>query len=136
MYLKFFGLFEKPFNMTPDPRFLPEPLSPNVDAVVVNTLSRSAASYRTESCRVLRHFVETAVSINLDVLRVMVIAALAWCPILAPRPPSVLAQAHPAPSRATQRSAASSRAARHLLRLRRSDHYTGRREDIGRERGL
>ena len=37
-------------------------------------------------------------SINRDVLRVMVIAALAWCPILAPRPPLVLAQAHPAPT--------------------------------------
>ena len=74
MYLKFFGLFEKPFNTTPDPRFLPEPQSSNVDAGVVNTLSRSAASCRTEPCRVLRHFVETAVSINLDVLRVMVIA--------------------------------------------------------------
>lgn len=43
-----------------------------------------------------RHIVEAAVWINRDVLRVMVIAALAWCPILAPRPPLVLAQAHPA----------------------------------------
>ena len=46
----------------------------------------------------LRHIVGTAVSINRDVLRVMVIAALAWCPTLAPRPPLVLAQAHPAPT--------------------------------------
>jgi len=77
---------------------LPEPQSPNVAADVVNTLSRSAGGCRAEPCRVLRHFVQTAGSINRDVLRVMVIAALAWCPILAPRPPQVLAQAHPAPT--------------------------------------
>jgi peptidoglycan-associated lipoprotein len=47
---------------------------------------------------VLSHIVETAVSINRDVLRVMVIAAIAWCPILATRPPLVLAQARPAPT--------------------------------------
>ena len=127
MYLKFFGLFEKPFNMTPDPRFLPEPLSPNVDAGVVNTLSRRAANCRTESCRVLRHFVETAVSINLDVLRVMVIAALAWCPILAPRPPLVLAQAHPAPT-VPPSPAARPEQPNGLPRVRDSEPIPGRRD--------
>jgi peptidoglycan-associated lipoprotein len=74
MYLKFFGL------------------------LVVNTSSRRAVGCRTEWCLVLRHIAETAVSINRHALRVMVIAALAWCPILATRPPLVLAQARPAPT--------------------------------------
>ena len=68
------------------------------DAGVVNP-SRSAVGGRAEYYCVLRHIAETvmdAVSIDRDVLRVMVIATLAWCPMLAPRPPLALAQVHPA----------------------------------------